>query len=546
LKIGKGLSSIWSLFNKEYKVKFVLLQVLIVIAALLEVLAIVGIGPFVSVVLGVIKIEDVPFIGIFIVENFQGNEIYTLGIIVGTIIIASNLFFAYTLYKKAKFSYGLGANISNNILKIFIADKTNINNTTKDKLLSDSTFETDRFSKSVVNELMQINARLIVSIAIMSYLLFVYGVSFLFVMGYIFSIYVIITLIIRKRLIKSGRELTANNKFRLKNINQVYDLFFEIKSYSSENYFVKKQTNYNKQISENLSKIEILSILPRYMVEAIIFVSLIAFVSYMYSTGDNVSNAIPTGVELIYGIMKLIPQVSNIYQAFSNLTGNINAVESIIKHQVEIKEEKNNTQSCTHIQLENINFKYEDQRVLNDFSYSFEKNKIYSIKGVSGSGKSTLLLLIFGILKPFSGKVNFLNNNSIINFPKVAYVPQKSFLSAGTIFENIALGKTENEIVKNNINEILFNLNLKEYIDNESDELQLSGGQIQRVSIGRALYSNYDILLMDEPTSALDPENERSTFKLLETIKNDKIIIIISHSDVVDEYVDEIIRIDKC
>lgn len=548
----KKIHKIWELLNKDNKTKFIFLQILIIVAASLEVLSILGIGPFVSVILGVITLNDVPIVGKFITSSFENNHIYYLGLFVSILIIISNLFFAFTLYIKAKFSYGLGAETSNQIIDFFLSSKRNKSVINKDELLSLSTFESDRYAKSVINEILQVNARLIVSAFIIIYFIYTYGVSFIFFVMFIVFIYILISFIIRHRLHNSGKVLTNSNQNRLRNINDIYDTFLEIKSFHAEEYFKKRQKQYNNNIANSLANIELYSVLPRYLVEGIIFLFLIMFMSYQYSVGGNsATHIIPLGAELIYGVMKLIPQISNVYQAYSNLTGNLSAVDVITKvNERKYEEEGTLVQKDSYVKtvkkivIKNLCFSHDDNKIFTDFNYEFKTNKIYAIKGPSGVGKSTLLSLLFNSLEHDSGNINFLDNNNknIIN-PKIAIIPQDNHLVFGNIGTNVAFGLEEYDISNKTLNYVLEKVNLGNLINNEKSDLKLSGGQIQRISIGRFLYHNYDIVILDEPTSALDPRNEKVIFRLLKEIKKDKIIIMISHSDVADDYTDEIIRL---
>ena len=542
----EAVVSIWNLFNDDDKKKFIYLQLIIIVASFLELLSIFSIGPFVSVVLGVVDLDSIPIIGSFIVQYFQGIEIYILAIFVSLSILTSNLFFAYTLYKKAIFSYSLGANTSNNIVQAFMSNKLNKEKHNKNEIVSKATFESDRFAKSVVNELIQINARFTVAIAIVIFLIFNYGFIFLLFVFYIATIYLFISFFLRERLSVAGKNLTFNNNARLRNINDIYDTFYEIKSYYAENFFLDRQKKLNKSIGTNLSNIELYSILPKYLVESIVFISLIGFLTYQYSNNVNINMIIPSAVQLIYGIMKLIPQISNIYQAYSNFSGNLMSINEISHVEELIQDDFHiSSQKVNQIVLHDIDFYRGNKAVFSRFNYTFTKNNIYLIQGVSGIGKSTMLSLLFGLLKPTSGSVKFLdgNSNSLLN-PKIAFIPQNHFLVYGNINNNIAFGVDESNIEHDKVSNVLKHVKLAEFISNvDSENIKMSGGQIQRVCIGRYLYHNFDVVLFDEPTSALDSENEKVVFELIKENKENKIIIIVSHSKLALKYVDKIIRL---
>ena len=198
------------------------------------------------------------------------------------------------------------------------------------------------------------------------------------------------------------------------------------------------------------------------------------------------------------------------------------------------------------IVLKNIGKKYFSHtniKVLNDISFTFEKGKIYSLVGPSGSGKSTLLNLLSLIDEPNSGSIEILNKkinfsekveNDKIRSEKIGIIYQdKNLLNDFTALENIYLPKlllTNDK--KNSIEEakkISKNVNLTSRLNHYPSEL--SGGEIQRVAISRALINEPEIILADEPTGSLDFDNAKQIFKILFNLKNkNRVIIFATHN----------------
>ena len=198
------------------------------------------------------------------------------------------------------------------------------------------------------------------------------------------------------------------------------------------------------------------------------------------------------------------------------------------------------------IVLKNIGKKYFSHtniKVLNDISFTFEKGKIYSIVGPSGSGKSTLLNLLSLIDEPNSGSIEILNRkidfsekveNDKIRSEKIGIIYQdKNLLNDFTALENIYLPKlllTNDK--KNSIAEakkISKNVNLSSRLNHYPSEL--SGGEMQRVAISRALINEPEIILADEPTGSLDFDNAKQIFKILFNLKNkNRVIIFATHN----------------
>jgi ATP-binding cassette subfamily C protein len=162
--------------------------------------------------------------------------------------------------------------------------------------------------------------------------------------------------------------------------------------------------------------------------------------------------------------------------------------------------------------------------------------------GTSGAGKSTLADLILGLLQPSSGTVAIegLKPTDIVrDYPGLlGYVPQKPGMISGTITENIAIGVSADEIDQAALKEAISAAHLSEIIESLPDGLntdigkrkdELSGGQLQRIGLARALYSKPKLLLMDEATSALDAESENHINVALDEMRGKVTVILIAH-----------------
>ena len=198
------------------------------------------------------------------------------------------------------------------------------------------------------------------------------------------------------------------------------------------------------------------------------------------------------------------------------------------------------------IELKNLSKKYHRQRkvsVLSNLNYKFKKGKTYSLVGPSGSGKSTLLNILSLIDRPSNGhllidnqKINFdenTNNDSFRSNNFGIIYQEKNLLNDFTALENISLagianGKTQSESL-NLSKKILRKLKLY----NRSNHLpsELSGGENQRIAIGRALINSPKIIIADEPSGNLDHKNAKEFFKLLFNLKSkNRIIIYATHN----------------
>lgn len=215
---------------------------------------------------------------------------------------------------------------------------------------------------------------------------------------------------------------------------------------------------------------------------------------------------------------------------------------------------KNGPIQIEDIHIDNVYFSYpQSQLSLKGISMTLQKGKSTALIGPSGSGKSTLANLLLALYKPDNGKIYYgihdLQDMDIANWrSRIAYIPQDPVMFTGSIFENIAIGKegaTWEEVITAATAAQIHNSirNTSKQYDSVigEDGLQLSGGEIQRITIARAFLSNPDIVILDEPTSSLDTTNERLIVEQLLEIFKGKTILIISHRLATIQNADQIV-----
>ena len=197
--------------------------------------------------------------------------------------------------------------------------------------------------------------------------------------------------------------------------------------------------------------------------------------------------------------------------------------------------------------IENVNLSYGEKHVLKDVNIDIYKNKVTAFIGPSGCGKSTLLRClnrmndlidgckITGSIKYKNEKINSINARLLMT--KLEMVFQNPNPFPMSIFDNIAYGprcqgiknkKELNDIVIDSLKKAAIYDEVKDRLKDSA--LSLSGGQQQRLCIARAIAMHPDVILMDEPTSALDPIATLKIEELIDELKNDYTIIIVTHN----------------
>ena len=223
----------------------------------------------------------------------------------------------------------------------------------------------------------------------------------------------------------------------------------------------------------------------------------------------------------------------------------------------DVSDATNKTSFDEAIKLKKINFKYEDEYVLKNFSISVPKGKTVALVGQSGSGKSTIANLVTRFYDVNDGHIEIdgtniktITKHSLRNL--IGLVTQDSILFNDSIKNNIILGKenaSDNEVIK-----ALEIANAWEFVKDLPNGIntnigdsgnKLSGGQKQRLSIARAVLKNPPIMILDEATSALDTESERLVQVALENMMKNRTSIVIAHRLSTIQNADEIIVMQK-
>lgn len=190
------------------------------------------------------------------------------------------------------------------------------------------------------------------------------------------------------------------------------------------------------------------------------------------------------------------------------------------------------------IEVSNLSFSYEKQRVLEDINFKVENNDFLTIIGPNGGGKSTLLKLILGINELKTGSIKIFEKEHLEQIYKIGYVPQNTNVNLNfpiTVLEVVMMGQNSlkkrlfgyKKEEKQRALEVLKKVAMEEFADNKISNL--SGGQRQRVLIARALFSTPKLLLLDEPTSNIDINGCEQIYKTLQELNKEIPVIVVSH-----------------
>lgn len=190
------------------------------------------------------------------------------------------------------------------------------------------------------------------------------------------------------------------------------------------------------------------------------------------------------------------------------------------------------------IELRNIAVSYDTKVVLRDVSFDLWEDDFLGIIGPNGGGKTTLLKVILGLLKPNTGQIFFYRNEVRVSALKIGYLPQINQIDRRfpiSVWEVIASGLMAEKKKcwgytseqREQIQKVIGQIGLATLIKRPIGEL--SGGELQRVLLGRAIVSQPDVLVLDEPNTYVDKLFESRLYELLAEINRDTAVILVSH-----------------
>jgi ABC-type multidrug transport system fused ATPase/permease subunit len=406
----------------------------------------------------------------------------------------------------------------------------------------------------LTNEVEQVTNYLsAVSFLLLESVLISFIVIFLLIYEFKFSLFLISSFVIvlffyfslfKKKIDSWGKERLNSANKRLQYINEGIKGNQTIKLFSIENLILSKFQFHNDSLRNNSIRINLLNQFPKIFLEFFAIIFLIFIIFYSFQIDMDLNNVLAFVGVFLFAFFKLVPSLNRLMGSAQIMRYNNVSVNLALKEKENIIK-KNKSQRKVNFKDEVIlnikNFNYDNNNnnyLLKNIKLEIKKNEKIGLVGPSGVGKSTILDLITGLINPEASKI-IIDGKSLTNFDEwqniIGFVPQNIFILEETLKENITFGlettdkneKIFEEVIKKaNLKNLLEKLSNKENSPIEEDGKNLSGGEIQRIGIARALMRQPKILILDEATSALDLSNEREIIDDLIKMHNLTVIFV--------------------
>lgn len=567
------------ILSKHQKFRIVQIAILMLLGGVLETLSVALIYPFMNMIMSpdemmqkwyVIKICDT-----FNIESYR-VFLVLIAVVIAVIYILKNVYLLFEYNLQYHFVYGNMFIMQKRLLNVLI-------HRPYEYFLSINSGEIVRIVGGDTSSAFNILTTLLLlftelTVALMLIITIFFSAPFVTVcIAVALSILMLlIANVIKPILRRAGRQTQITNAGMNKWLLQSIQGIKEIKVSSAEAFF---QYNYDANGTlyvEAQRKSQILSVIPRFFLEALCMAVMFIVVAVMLYRGISFEAIVPMVSIVAMAAIRILPSVNRILNSITTIAYNEPMLDKLIEN-VSSMEEKKNKKTISKIQVYNQDistsiFPYMNQNiVLSSIKYTYPNSERLVLNGANmvinsgesvgivgntGAGKTTVVDLMLGLLEPQEGQILVdgvdIKTNLRAWLSQVGYIPQEIFMMDGTIRENVAFGVSRSNISDDEVWRSLEEAALADFVrtlpngintDIGERGVRLSGGQRQRVGIARALYTDPSVLVFDEATSALDNDTEAVIMESINDLHGRKTMIIIAHRLTTIEGCDHVFRV---
>ncbi len=543
--------------NKKDLTNLIFILILTIGASFLELIGIGSIPIFLGIILNPEKvITYIPdyFLPFFYNFNSSSELIIFFCITLFLIFLIKNIYLFCVNFVQANYFRRLRIRNSDKLLKYFFSQPyIYFVNNNPAKLLRSLGSDLD-LANNYLEAYLNIIKEIILILLIFTLLTSVSNNTSIFIFFFIGFLSFILLRLFKKKLTSLAKINFSERAEQIKTVNQIFYNIQDIKILLKENFFLNRFKNNIINLKRTEFFNTIFSRSPRLIFETFAVLSMVLIIIFFSRSESSMVDIIPLLSLLGVSAIRLIPSFNSLTLGFTVIKKSEISFQFISKYMKSAREFKqidfekhsknNNSNSINDIELQNINFTYpgNNSHTLKNINFKIKKNSSIGIIGKTGCGKSTLIKLILGLLKPNYGKILFNKNDIHKNirswYNNISYIPQNIYLADDTIKNNIAFGVENSKIDLDRVKYAIKLAGLESFINNTPSGLEtkvgdggfkISGGQIQRIGIARAIYSESNIFILDESTSSLDHKTEKEILNDFNKLKNEKFLIMVSH-----------------
>ena len=550
------LKKLLDLLSSGERKRAALLLCMILFMALLDMLGVASIMPFMAVMVNPELVEtNAVLASIYNIFGFTDRQsfLFFLGVIVFVTLVVSLTFKALTTYIQLRFTmmreYSIGRELVTGYLNQSYTLLLNRHSADLGKTVLS---EVSAVINGSMLPMMTLIAQGAVTITLL-FLLLALEPKLALIVGVVLGVaYGLIFKVTSSFLTRIGNERLVANKNRFTAVSEAFGAAKEIKVGGLEQAYIDRFSRPAEIYAKHQASAQVITQLPRFALEIVTFGGMLLVVLYLMAENGSLAAALPIIALYAFAGYRLMPALQMIYGSFSTLRYSRPALDALHADLVNLNSAKTNNSNVEAMQLghaivlKNIRFSYPNtlQPALQNLNLTIKARNTIGLVGSTGSGKTTMVDLILGLLEPQNGSLtvdgNEINTNNRRQWQKsIGYVPQQIYLADDSVAANIAFGLESSEIDHEAVERAARIANLHDFVVSDLYDgyatmvgergVRLSGGQRQRIGIARALYHSPQVLILDEATSALDNITEQAVMEAVNNLSHEITIILIAH-----------------
>ncbi|MBN9415566.1 MAG: ABC transporter ATP-binding protein [Candidatus Eremiobacteraeota bacterium] len=548
--LAGGIRTAFGLLQPESRRLAVALIVAMVVNAVVELLGVGGIMPFISVASDPAAVEKSAFLS-WVYQNghFTDHNRFLVALGAGFILLfaLTNLVRGITMWLSLKFAYHVSHRLSIRLLESYLSRSYLwLRGRNSNELGKDILQETENLTRNVYLPLAEIATNGLAALVIGGGLLIMdpwvaFGTG-----GALMILFTLIYRFNRGQLAENGEVRDEYNSKRSRAVNDGLYALKEARLLARREEFLDRYTKISRKYNNALAGGEMIYELPRYLTEAVAVAGLIG--SLVYFALRYPGQAMAWLMLYVMATWRMLPSLQNMYRNLARVRFFLPALERIAAELHEPLSYVSADQTLplkASLELEDVHFSYPSvtEPVLSGFSLKIPKGSRVALVGSTGSGKTTIADMVAGLLIPDQGCLKIdgeaLDDKKRAEWRRnIGYVPQEIFLSDDTVAANIGLGLNPKRLDQATVEKAARAAQIHDFIQDLPNGYQselgergaaLSGGQRQRIGIARALYQSPELLIFDEATSALDEATQRKVLESLNEVSRDLTVLVIAH-----------------
>jgi ABC-type multidrug transport system fused ATPase/permease subunit len=553
----KTLQKIFHLLALEGKKQLYWLILAVVVMAVLDMVGVASIFPFLNVIADPAIIqENAKLKWLYDSLRFSSRDAFlvALGTVSFVILLLSNLLHATVSIALIRFSYVKRYIISKALLAKYLHEPYSffLNRNTSE-LTAYLVSEVARVVSGVLIPCLQVLARSLMALAIVALLVTINSVVALAIIMIVGGGYGMIYSLVRKILTRAGKGITEYSKKIYKSLHEAFGGIKDIKLLGKEGAFIDRFSGAVQKINDCYCRQYVIFQFPRYAFEVLVFGGILFIAVYIAVLQKNYQGVIPLVGVYAFAAYRLMPTLQQIYLDLANIRSSLPALDVVyqdfilcVGDETDQGDPVSRLPFAREIGFHNITFRYPKAQdlVIENLNLTIKRNTTVGLVGGSGAGKTTLIDILLGLLRPTGGSLVVdgleIDEKNLRQWQEnIGYVPQQIYLADDTVTRNIAFGVLDEKIDHEAVQYAARLANIHEFVTRELPKgyatevgehgVRLSGGQRQRIGIARALYHDPLLLVFDEATSALDGITEDVILEAIYNLAHKKTIILIAH-----------------